>query len=129
MIEQERICTKCGHPFWAQKPDGQVRGTKKWYYCNDCRKELQQQHDRAYVQRTRLKALKCISDIVACISCGEEDLQVLQIDHIHNDGATDRIKHGTGQKLYLHIIRSPQEEIRERYQILCANCNMRKRYS
>jgi 5-methylcytosine-specific restriction endonuclease McrA len=58
-----------------------------------------------------------------CRHCGESDPLVLCIDHINGDGYRDRAAHGRGSKLYrLILIDGPGN----RYQLLCANCNLRK---
>jgi hypothetical protein len=57
-----------------------------------------------------------------CYRCGEADLLVLQIDHIHGGGTRERKGKGSLEryKIVLGNI--------NRYQILCANCNIRKRW-
>jgi len=55
-----------------------------------------------------------------CSSCGERDSDVLQIDHVHSDGKKDR--HLNRGQLYKKVREEPG-----RYQLLCANCNWKKR--
>lgn len=61
-----------------------------------------------------------------CKRCGFEDMRALQIDHILGRGNEDRRNKMVGYKLYLEIIRNPLAK--EKYQILCANCNWIKKY-
>ncbi len=57
-----------------------------------------------------------------CQCCGETTPVFLTIDHVQNDGAKDR-----GLHRHLMISRIIKEGIpRERYQILCWNCNSAK---
>ena len=48
---------------------------------------------------------------------------VLVIDHVLNDGASDRKRNFRGTAFHRHIIKT---EFPNRYQLLCANCNMAK---
>lgn len=62
-----------------------------------------------------------------CVFCNEDDPMVLVIDHIFDDGHKNRLPDGKrsgGQKLYREL--SYQKWPRDRYQLLCANCNLRK---
>lgn len=55
-----------------------------------------------------------------CKTCGLKDDRVLQIDHVNSDGAKER-------KLSRIALYNKVEEEPKRYQLLCANCNWRKR--
>ena len=57
-----------------------------------------------------------------CKHCGEKDPRVLQIDHVYGDGAKERREGLTRMQLYRNI-----EKDTRRYQLLCANCNWKKR--
>lgn len=60
-----------------------------------------------------------------CVHCGETDSRCLQIDHINGHGIEDRLLHINRQNLLRYIIKHGYEG---KYQLLCANCNWRKRY-
>lgn len=67
-----------------------------------------------------------------CIKCGFSDTDCLVIDHIAGDGCMER-KIMSGKKLYMCIyqafkynITEAIDIIRQKYQVLCANCNMKK---
>lgn len=62
----------------------------------------------------RLEALKLFGD--KCLFCGINDIDVLQFDHINNDGKLDRHK-----ALSKEALKNP-----EKFQLLCANCNLKK---
>jgi len=65
----------------------------------------------------------------SCVSCGEKDPLVLNVDHIENDGKNHVGSTGrrvTGNSLYSHIIK--ENFPTHRFQILCANCNQRKEW-
>jgi hypothetical protein len=54
--------------------------------------------------------------------CNVTDTDMLQIDHIHNNGASNKKDYGTG-KLYVWLIKN---NMPEGYQVLCANHNWKK---
>ena len=72
----------------------------------------------SYQQRRKAEVHKQLGD--KCQQCGEKDPRVLQIDHVNSDGAKER-KLGR-LELYKKV-----EDTPHRYQLLCANCNWRKR--
>lgn len=60
-----------------------------------------------------------------CLSCEEDDIRILTIDHIDNNGAEHRSRTGlsSGTSFYYWLRR---EDYPKGFQVLCANCNMRK---
>lgn len=56
-----------------------------------------------------------------CLQCNNCDLRVLQIDHKHGGGAIER-KRLVDHQVYRNVLNNP-----DNYQLLCANCNWRKR--
>ena len=62
-----------------------------------------------------------------CVKCGyNEDKRILQIDHIHGHGNQDRKNKGGLVRFYRYYTIHPNE-VREKLQILCPNCNWIKR--
>ena len=61
----------------------------------------------------------------ACACCGETEPLFLELDHVRNNGAEDRIVNGGGAKLLGRLMKAhwPKED----YQLLCSNCNQGKR--
>ena len=62
-----------------------------------------------------------------CACCGETTADFLTIDHIFNDGAAhkkERHKDGGGRQLYLWL--KQHGFPKDRFQLLCANCNFSK---
>lgn len=59
-----------------------------------------------------------------CACCGEVESIFLDLDHIDNDGASDRKKHSNGQQLMVWLKATGWP--RYGYQILCCNCNQGK---
>jgi len=75
--------------------------------------------------RVRSKVIKLLGS--KCNNCGCEDVRVLQINHVYNDGHElkrgGRIR-GLDSKHYRAIVRG--EDDLSRYELLCANCHMLK---
>lgn len=59
-----------------------------------------------------------------CILCGELKKECLTIDHIDNSGADHRRKIGTNICVWLKKQNYPKDN----YQLLCYNCNYKKRF-
>jgi hypothetical protein len=55
-----------------------------------------------------------------CAKCGIEDVDVLDIDHIHNNGKEEREKLSKIEMLE-RVLVHPED-----YQLLCRNCNWKK---
>lgn len=60
----------------------------------------------------------------ACVICGEIRLDCLSLDHINNDGYSERKKTGNGACLYYFLKKS---NFPIGYQTLCMNCQFVKR--
>ena len=76
---------------------------------------------RASKQRYKERKLEVYSLLGGrCVECHETDERVLQIDHRYSDGNKERKL--TRAQLYSRVRKHGN-----RYQLLCANCNWRKR--
>ncbi len=84
-------------------------------YMKETKKQRQDYH-----QKCRLIVLKKYGD--KCVYCGEDELAVLTIDHINNDGSKDKYRNQS-RKFYYELRNMP---IRDDLQILCHNCQWRK---
>ena len=54
-----------------------------------------------------------------CACCGESELSFLTVEHVNQDGAADRRKHGGNTQLRNWLAKQPKLE---GYEILCWNC-------
>lgn len=61
-----------------------------------------------------------------CSSCGCSDWLVLQLDHIHGGGNQHRKALGTTLRIYEAVIREGCPK--DKYRLLCANCNVKAHY-
>ena len=74
---------------------------------------------RSWYARTRSRVISELGGACAC--CGESEKLFLEVDHIHNDGYAER----KGNLLYRRVLAAGCP--RDRYQVLCSNCNQGKR--
>ena len=96
---------------------------RKWYQEN---KPQQNSYYRTYREKVKLETIEAYGG--HCLHCGERDPIVLTIDHIFNDGHIDK-KNGIqgGFKIYQKLKREGWPK--DRYQLLCFNCNYRKEHN
>ena len=82
----------------------------------------------AIINRQRMKEYReTVLNILGskCTGCGIEDKEVLQTDHINNDGNQDR-KH-LGSYFHMMSFYSRNElACKTSLQLLCANCHLKK---
>ena len=75
----------------------------------------------------KIRALQHYSNPIGatiCNNCGEQDISVLCIDHLDDDGKKHRQDIGIfGCRFYRWL---EQRDYPEGFQVLCYNCNMRK---
>jgi hypothetical protein len=64
--------------------------------------------------------------MIYCLRCGFTDQRALQIDHIKG-GGTEEIRGKLTFHYYRHLLALSVDELKQNYQILCANCNMIKK--
>jgi len=84
-----------------------------------------------YTRKTREKAKLSIlrhysgREQPKCAHCGIEDIDVLCLDHILDNGKEERhsLGQGSGYKFYRWLKRN---DYPNGYQVLCANCNLKK---
>ena len=74
-------------------------------------------------RRMRDEAIQLLGG--CCAYCGISDPIVLNIDHRENDGATER-KVLNPSQICSRLVKGTLQK--ERYQLLCCNCNWRKEY-
>jgi len=93
------------------------------FYCTVCERAK----GRLIYQRWRQKSIDLLGGV--CVKCGFSDPRALQIDHIHGGGRQERLSIANGggpnaNKMYQLVAADVNHE---KYQLLCANCNVIKR--
>jgi len=71
---------------------------------------------RRYYQKSKLKVIEMLGG--KCCNCGNEDIRVLQVNHINGGGSEDN-KLGN---FYRRIVNGTRKT--EDLELLCANCNI-----
>lgn len=101
-------------------PEGLKQYKRKWRTEN---KEVANAHKRAFTRRLRLAVLSAYGGRCQC--CGETTEEFLTIDHVYNDGAAHRKNiGGGGSSTYIWLKRNGFPK--DRFQLLCMNCNWGK---
>ena len=120
--------------------EGHNAASRKWYAENiEYAREYGRNYHRAnrdrrreYAQRyhfgLKTDAMRAYSTReVGCARCSEMDIDVLTLDHVHNDGAEQRRAFGRsflgGTRLYCWL---KKHNYPSGFQVLCANCNLKK---
>ena len=94
-------------------------------FCSRC-KECENKRTRKRRQTIREKTINLYSNGKNCCNnCGIDDIRVLAIDHINNDGAKDRADMINHEQWMVSLLENPRDDI----QILCHNCNWLKHIS
>jgi len=88
------------------------------------RKNRKYYRENSYRYTEKIKRLAVERLGGKCCKCGIADIDVLCIDHINNDGHIERKQGIKGLMLQLEVTRISNVE--SRYQLLCANCNLKK---
>ena len=128
------LCTKCNHDKpeteFHRRSKATAKGRQPW--CKSCRRKIDREYHRkrwesgkkkaevaVRQQRNREFIWKYLSER-ECVDCGEEDIIVLQFDHIRDKkhNVSDMISHTAS-------LEALQEEI-EKCDVVCANCHLRR---
>lgn len=97
----------------------------EWYYANKDRARKNGMVARNKIRELRKKILYSLGE--KCLKCGFSDERALQIDHVNSGGCREQKKYGTGMK-YLNIVSASIFKQDGKYQLLCANCNIIKKF-
>lgn len=72
----------------------------------------------------RLFILEVLGNI--CVNCNESDSDVIEIDHINDDGYKFRTSSNKANPPDIGEYLKGESEFKSKYQLLCANCNRKK---
>lgn len=104
------------HPYFTIPDPRFVAGDQLW---------KRGQYQRERYARKRREILEFLGGI--CVHCGFSDSRALQVDHIEGGGNKERKEvaprsGGPGASTLWNLVHASPEK----YQLLCANCNMIK---
>ena len=134
-----RHCLSCSNVFWAN-PSDLRRGFGK--YCSRaCFWESTRgaggtpRKRRAFVvgrynnspksiKNRRIELIKYLGG--RCVRCQNDDMRVLELDHINGGGYMIRKRDGTNR--HIRFLSNNPEEAKSIVQVLCANCNRIKKH-
>lgn len=107
-----------------KNPDGKAIYTKEYSRLNRILIRRRKQDASREVKKTILERYG-----PNCVHCGFSDPRALQLDHIDDNGATERESLGnrmfSGYRFYQYLIKMG---LPDGYQVLCANCNAIKEW-
>ena len=117
------ICKKCNNDkmqLWRESNRDQANKTARKHYHNSPRKHM----DSCNRSRSKVR-----TDLIKeyggkCCECGITDIDVLDIDHINNNGAEQRREGMYGYNLYRWLKKNHWPK--DSFQLLCRNCNWKK---
>lgn len=123
-------CKKCEYAQWRKWHS--MHKEERTSYMRSYNDAYRQKHYDDLCERKvcenqikRLRLLQLISGVPEpfCARCGFKDLRALQIDHINGGGKREITRFRDLQQYYSFLNKMELEELRKKYQILCANCN------
>ena len=100
-------------------------------------KERKNLRDRIYMQRRKISIRKQIFELLGnkcsnsecLVPGGCTDIRCLQIDHINGGGAKELKRFSGSVSSMMNYYLKHESNIKEKLQILCANCNWIKRHT
>lgn len=119
IYNENNQCTICNIVLTIENWD-KNSASKRYYCCKQCLNNIKNKKD----QNLKIEIIKAYGG--KCTCCNEENAIFLTIDHIFGDGAEERkqLNNISGAKFYRLLKR--QNYPKDRYQILCFNCNFAK---
>jgi len=114
--------------YHAKNPGRKVKWNREWIKTH---REQYNASKYLYRERQKHRVMRhyCGGKDPFCVKCGFDDIDCLCLDHIDDNGAEDRRKRRvssrttTGVDMYTAVKR---DGFPDGYQVLCANCNMKK---
>jgi hypothetical protein len=126
---ETKKCTRCEKvlPYDEQHF---IKSTKfRWGLkpiCRECWLPIYREKHRCWRRKVKLEVISHYSGgNPKCSCCGETHVEFLTVDHVNNDGSTDRKVRGAGMKFYALLRREgfPNDPP---LTCLCFNCNLAK---
>jgi len=117
------LCVKC---YESQRDKNLAYRRKKQREYRAKNPEKVRESQRLSKLRTKKEIHSLLGGV--CVKCGFSDGRALQIDHINGGGYQERKGYQTNPKAYYRNILQSIKDNKNKYQLLCANCNWIKRF-
>jgi hypothetical protein len=130
-MQKTKICTKCkkekSADFFRSRKVTLKSGKVSFYLepsCKVCESEYFKTTTSSRDSHRRLRIETIMAYSGRCSCCGEDKIEVLDLDHVNGDGGEARRTGETTNTLYGRLRRNgfPKGE----FQVLCRNCNWQK---
>lgn len=117
-VEKIKICPKCNEEKELSKFQLNEDGSIRRHVCKAC-----------YGKQTRAKIKLEVLNAYGnkCICCGEIHPCFLELDHVNNDGAKQKRELNLNEQQVYYLAKK-EGYPKDKYQLLCANCNKAKEY-
>jgi hypothetical protein len=86
-------------------------------------KDEENKWQRDYRLKLRMTVFSLMGN--KCARCGFSDNRALQVDHVNGGGTKERKNFNCSESYWIHILDTFDTS---KYQLLCANCNLIKKY-
>jgi hypothetical protein len=127
IYEHKTVFCEARRAKWFASNPGQPWRTRRWStgapMTKEQAKEARLRHARQYRREVRQELIRRYGGKCAC--CGESTPEFLAIDHINRDGAAERREFSPDLAPRILKLGCP----RDRFQLLCHNCNMSKEFN
>ena len=118
-------CIECKKEYkrvWDEENREELRAKANEY--NRIHRKYRREQYRRWREHRHLLVIQVYSDLdIKCALCGEEDIDVLSIDHI-NGGGVSHLKTIPNSDLYAWLINSKYPD---GFRVLCWNCQHREK--
>jgi hypothetical protein len=120
------LCNRCYIAIFRSTYNKEWWKSQKAQELKKKRKTIKESQDILTYYKRRGKIFSILEEY-KCRRCNESDWRCLQLDHVNGGGSYFRKKIGGQSSMYSFYIRNPVIAKQE-LQVLCANCNIKKRY-
>lgn len=118
----EELRARAREYYWSHREESLLR-SKKYKSAHGTREEKEKRNKLVKTLRDGLREEILLNLGMVCTVCGNSDIRVLHIDHINGGGIRHRKEFGSRYQYYKSIIDCGYSGL----QLLCANCNFKKK--
>lgn len=121
---QCKTCTDAIFQVWYGKQGSHEKKAKNVRQWRNRNRDLVNTRQNAYTARVKAETIAIYGG--ACVCCGKTELAFLSVDHKFGGGNVERktLRKGGGKAFYLWLKKNGYPK--DKYQVLCHNCNQAK---